>query len=173
MKSKRRSAAERQRRAVEIDEVAIRLHIKALREGGHLATSPAVPGLVAEARSIAEATEIAQGPTRKIVESCFEHGDPLPPNPHQTTDPFARIALPRGHSLMGPLSGFKYCEDTRRLRACGFVFDRQGPGSHDARRLMVSGRKVTVPHHAHDTAEGTRRAILPEAGIDFDDFLTA
>jgi len=62
-----------------VDEVAIRLHVEALAEGGYLATSPDVPGLVAEGRSIAEAVEIAQGLTRKIVESCLEHGDPLPP----------------------------------------------------------------------------------------------
>lgn len=79
MKSKRISPPRRQRKVVEVDEVAIRLHIEALREGGYLATSPDVPGLVAEGRSIAEATEIAQGLTRKIVESCLEHGDPLPP----------------------------------------------------------------------------------------------
>jgi len=34
--------------------------------------------LLAEGRSITEAVEIAQGLTRKIVESCLEHGDPLP-----------------------------------------------------------------------------------------------
>ena len=79
MKSKHSSAPKRQRKVVEVDEVAVRLHIEALREGGYLATSPDVPGLVAEGRSIAEATEIAQGLTRKIVESCLEHGDPLPP----------------------------------------------------------------------------------------------
>ena len=62
-----------------IDEVAIRLRIEVLEEGGYLATSPDVPGLVAEGRSIMEAVEIAQGLTRKIVESCIEHGDPLPP----------------------------------------------------------------------------------------------
>ena len=60
-------------------EAAIRLHIEPLREGGFLATSPDVPGLVAEGRSIVEATEIAQGLVRKIIESCLEHGDPLPP----------------------------------------------------------------------------------------------
>ena len=60
-------------------EVAIRLHIEPLEEGGHLATSPDVPGLVAEGRSITEAAEIAQGLVRKIAESCLEHGDPLPP----------------------------------------------------------------------------------------------
>lgn len=43
-----------------------------------MATSPDVPGLVAEGRSIVEAVEIAQGLTRKIVESAIEHGDPLP-----------------------------------------------------------------------------------------------
>jgi antitoxin HicB len=61
------------------NEVTIRLHIEALAEGGYVATSPDVPGLVAEGRSITEAVEIAQGLTRKIVESCLEHGDPLPP----------------------------------------------------------------------------------------------
>jgi antitoxin HicB len=70
----------RRRRRVAIgSEVTIRLHIEALKEGGYVATSPDVPGLVAEGRSVMEAVEIAQGLTRKIVESCLEHGDPLPP----------------------------------------------------------------------------------------------
>jgi len=60
-------------------EATIRLHIEPLTEGGFVATSPDVPGLVAEGRSIVEAAEIAQGLARKIVESCLEHGDPLPP----------------------------------------------------------------------------------------------
>ena len=62
-----------------MDEVAIRLHVEPLAEGGFLATSPDVPGLVAEGRSIVEAVEIAQGLTRKIVESYIEHGEALPP----------------------------------------------------------------------------------------------
>lgn len=62
-----------------MDEVAIQLHVEPLEEGGFLATSEDVPGLVAEGRSVVEAVEIAQGLTRKIVESCLEHGDPLPP----------------------------------------------------------------------------------------------
>ena len=44
-----------------------------------MATSPDVPGLVAEGRTIAEAAEIAQDLARKIVESCLDHGDPVPP----------------------------------------------------------------------------------------------
>ena len=62
-----------------MDEIAIRLHIEPLEEGGYVATSPDVPGLVAEGRNIVETAEIAQGLARKIAESCVEHGDPLPP----------------------------------------------------------------------------------------------
>jgi predicted RNase H-like HicB family nuclease len=62
-----------------MSEAAIRLHLEPLEEGGFVATSPDVPGLVAEGRSIVEAVEIAQDVARKIAESCREHGDPLPP----------------------------------------------------------------------------------------------
>ncbi len=62
-----------------MNETSIRLHIEPLDEGGFLATSPDVPGLVAEGRSITETVEIAQGLARNIAESCIEHGDPLPP----------------------------------------------------------------------------------------------
>jgi antitoxin HicB len=57
---------------------AIRIHVEPLEEGGYLATSPDVPGLVAEGRSITEAVAIAQDLARRIAESCIEHGDPLP-----------------------------------------------------------------------------------------------
>ena len=43
-----------------MDEVAIRLHVEPLDEGGFLATSPDVPGLIAEGRSIVEAVEISR-----------------------------------------------------------------------------------------------------------------
>ena len=72
---------------------------------------------------------------------------------------------------MGRLSGFKYREVARRPRLLGFIFDRPGPGSHEVWRHTVSGRKVTIPHHARDMAEGTLRAILGEAGIDVEQFL--
>ena len=62
-----------------VSEAAIRLQIEPLDEGGYVATSPDVPGLVAEGRSLVEVTEIARDVARKIAESCIEHGDPLPP----------------------------------------------------------------------------------------------
>ena len=66
--------------------VAINLHIEPLEDGGYVATSPDVPGLVAEGRSVVEAVEIAQGLARKIAESCLEHGDPLPPTLSRLVD---------------------------------------------------------------------------------------
>jgi antitoxin HicB len=69
----------RQVHLAEVEEVAIRLRVETLKKGRYLGTSPDVPGLVAEGRTVAETVEIAQGLARKIVESCLEHGDPLPP----------------------------------------------------------------------------------------------
>lgn len=74
---------------------------------------------------------------------------------------------------MGRLSGFRYREVTKRLRTFGFRFDRAGAGSHEIWRQSETGRKVTIPHHASDMAEGTLRAILREAGIDVNAFLKA
>jgi len=62
-----------------VSELAINLQIEPLDEGGFVATSPDVPGLVAQGRTVVEATEIARDVARKIAESCREHGDPLPP----------------------------------------------------------------------------------------------
>lgn len=78
MKRKQNVMTRRPQRNGERNETTIRLRIEALAEGGYVATSPDVPGLVAEGRSVTEAVEIAQGLTRKIIESCLEHGDPVP-----------------------------------------------------------------------------------------------
>jgi len=74
---------------------------------------------------------------------------------------------------MGKLSGFKYHEVIKRLRKFGYVFDRPGPGSHEVWRHVQTGKKVTLPRHAKDIAEGTLRSILRGAGIDEDEFLKA
>ncbi len=59
-------------------EYLIPITIKELEEGGFLATSDVLQGLVAQGRTIAETMEIAQDVARKLIESCLEHGDPLP-----------------------------------------------------------------------------------------------
>jgi predicted RNase H-like HicB family nuclease len=78
-----------------MSEVAIHLDIEALKEGGYVATSPDVPGLVAEGRSLVEVAEIAQKLARQIVEVCIEFGDPLPPIFQQPTDiPPSELTIP-------------------------------------------------------------------------------
>jgi len=63
-----------------MSEYLIPISIKYLEEGEYLATSPILQGLVAQGRTIAETMEIAEDVARKIIESCIEHGDPLPKN---------------------------------------------------------------------------------------------
>ena len=61
-----------------MQEILIDLSLQSLGEQGYLATSPDLPGLVAQGRTLAETMEIAQDVARKLIESFQEHGDPLP-----------------------------------------------------------------------------------------------
>jgi predicted RNA binding protein YcfA (HicA-like mRNA interferase family) len=72
---------------------------------------------------------------------------------------------------MGRLSGFKYRRIVKRLKALGFVFDRQAAGSHEIWYNQQTDRYTTVPNHPGDMPEGTLRAILRQAGIELDEFL--
>lgn len=72
---------------------------------------------------------------------------------------------------MGRLSGFRYRDIARKLRACGFQFDRQAAGSHEIWYNPATKGYTTVPNHPGDMPEGTLRAILKQAGIQPDDFL--
>lgn len=61
-----------------MSETMIDITIEKLDEGGYLATSETLQGLIAQGRTIAETIEIAQDVAKKLIESCIEHGDPLP-----------------------------------------------------------------------------------------------
>ncbi len=61
-----------------MSEYLINLKIEELEEGGFLATSKDIQGLIAQGRTIAETIEIAQDVARKLIESAIEHGDKLP-----------------------------------------------------------------------------------------------
>jgi predicted RNA binding protein YcfA (HicA-like mRNA interferase family) len=74
---------------------------------------------------------------------------------------------------MGRLSGFKYYEIVHKIRRLGWAFDRHAAGSHEIWRNIETGRKVVIPRHSRDVAEGTLRAILREAGIDVEKFLSS
>ena len=51
-----------------MDEFHFPAQIQPLKEGGYLATSSDLPGLVAQGRTMAETLEIAQDVARKLVE---------------------------------------------------------------------------------------------------------
>jgi predicted RNA binding protein YcfA (HicA-like mRNA interferase family) len=72
---------------------------------------------------------------------------------------------------MGRLGGFRYREIVRKLKRCGFQFDRQASGSHEIWFNPSTNRYTTVPNHPGDMPEGTLRAILRQAGIAPNDFL--
>ena len=75
-------------------ERMIQLQVEPLDEGGYLATSDDLPGLVAQGRTIAETIESAQDVARKLVESYIEHGDPLPPGLRLIPQPKFDLDLP-------------------------------------------------------------------------------
>ena len=54
------------------------LQVRKVENDQFLATLDSLPGLVAQGRTVAETTEIAQDVARKLIESYREHGDPLP-----------------------------------------------------------------------------------------------
>ncbi|MCX7792585.1 MAG: type II toxin-antitoxin system HicB family antitoxin [Chloroflexaceae bacterium] len=66
-----------------MNELILSITIEPLEEGGYLATSDDLQGLIAQGRTIAETVEIAQDVARKLIESYVEHGDPLPPGIRQ------------------------------------------------------------------------------------------
>lgn len=72
---------------------------------------------------------------------------------------------------MGRLSGFRYRQIVKKLKAFGFEFFRHAAGSHEIWRNPSTGRFTTIPNHPGDMPEGTLRAILKQADISPDDFL--
>ncbi len=77
-----------------MSECLITITIEPLEEGGYLATSSTVQGLIAEGQTIAETIEIAQDVARRQIESSLEHGDPLPPTLRPLADQGSEIQIP-------------------------------------------------------------------------------
>ena len=73
---------------------------------------------------------------------------------------------------MGRLAGFSYQEVTQKMRRLGFVFYREGKGSHEVWINLETNLKTTIPRH-QEIKEGTLRNILKQAQIEVDSFLNA
>ena len=61
-----------------MSEYLIPISIEHLEEGGYLATSPVLQGLIAQGRTVAETIEIAEDVARRIIESRIEHNEAIP-----------------------------------------------------------------------------------------------
>ena len=72
---------------------------------------------------------------------------------------------------MGRLAGFKYRQIIKRLKAHGFLFNRQAAGSHEVWYNPETASYTTIPNHPGDMPEGTPKAILKQAGITTEEFL--
>ena len=75
-------------------DALVAVQIEELPEGGFLATSEDVPGLVVQGRTVAETLEIAQHVARRLVESYLEHGDELPPALNEPAGPKMELCIP-------------------------------------------------------------------------------
>ena len=60
-------------------EILLNVKVEALDEGGFLATSTDLPGLVVQGRTRAEAMELAQANARILMEVYLSEKLPLPP----------------------------------------------------------------------------------------------
>jgi len=58
-----------------VAEQMIPLHVEHLPEGYYLATSDAIPGLVAQGRTVTETLEIARDVARRLLEARAERGE--------------------------------------------------------------------------------------------------
>ena len=73
---------------------------------------------------------------------------------------------------MGRLSGFKYKDIVQKLRKVDFHFDRQAKGSHEIWYNSKTKVRITLPNHPGDMPEGTLNAIVKQAGLTIEKFLT-
>lgn len=62
-------------------EQIISLHVELLPEGCTLATSEAIPGLVAQGRTVAETLDIARDVAKRLLEARAERGEHTAMNP--------------------------------------------------------------------------------------------
>jgi len=66
-------------------------------EGGYVVTCPALPGLVTEGDTLAEARRMAHDAIQAYLESLRKDGEPIPSDPRLTAEPVKekiKVAIP-------------------------------------------------------------------------------
>jgi predicted RNase H-like HicB family nuclease len=77
-----------------MSEYMISMKIEKLEEGGYLATSDSIQGLIAQGRTIAKTMKIAQDVAKKLIESYIDHNDPLPFETDKSINRVTNVQIP-------------------------------------------------------------------------------
>ncbi len=72
---------------------------------------------------------------------------------------------------MSKLPEYNYRNLIKKLRAAGFIFDRQAKGSHEIWFNPVTRKRTTIPNHSKSISKGTLRAVIRQIGLTVDEFL--
>ncbi len=79
-----------------MSEKLLKLKVEYLPEGVYLATSEALPGLIAQGRTLTETLEIARDVARKLIESYREYGEEIPEGLEDFNENEEQIKIPVG-----------------------------------------------------------------------------
>ncbi|ROL62447.1 type II toxin-antitoxin system HicA family toxin [Bacteroidetes/Chlorobi group bacterium ChocPot_Mid] len=72
---------------------------------------------------------------------------------------------------MSILAGITYNDLIKKLKAAGFVFDRQAKGSHEIWYHPVKKLRTTIPNHPGTFKIGTLKSILKQTNIKTEEFI--
>jgi len=96
-----KSMLKRQKRGIARPQAAIEydftVFFEPAVEGGYVVTCPALPGLVTEGDTLAEARRMARDAIRAYLESLRKDGEPIPSDPRLTAEPVKekiKVAIP-------------------------------------------------------------------------------
>ena len=93
MKQKKHNSTKRETS----NEFSFTVFFEPATEGGYVVTCPALPGLVTEGDTLAEAREMARDAIRAYLESLRKDGEPIPRDPKLVLDPVKEkisVAIP-------------------------------------------------------------------------------
>ena len=93
MSRKKRNSAKRETSS----EYSFTVLFEPAAEGGYVVTCPALPGLVTEGDTLAEARKMAMDAIRAYLESLRKDGEPIPRDPKLVSNPVKEkvsVAIP-------------------------------------------------------------------------------
>jgi len=72
---------------------------------------------------------------------------------------------------MSNLGNITYKNLIKKLKAAGFIFDRQAKGSHEIWYHPVKKLRTTIPNHPGTIKKGTLKAIINQIDLTTEEFI--